>query len=107
MSAVFVDADGVRLRAVVEGPESAPPVLVLHGFTGSAESMAAVSAPLAADHRVARLELVGHGESDAPDDVAPCAMDACSSSLSPGGSLAWVPLKRSIRSTQTNGYMSR
>ena len=77
MSAVFVDADGVRLRAVVEGPESAPPVLVLHGFTGSAESMAAVSAPLAADHRVARLELVGHGESDAPDDVAPCAMDAC------------------------------
>ena len=77
MSAVFVDADGVRLRAVVEGPESAPPVLVLHGFTGSAESMAAVSAPLAADHRVARLELVGHGESDAPDDVAPYAMDAC------------------------------
>ena len=77
MSAVFVDADGVRLRAVVEGPESAPPVLVLHGFTGSAESMAAVATPLAADHRVARLELIGHGESDAPDDVAPYAMDAC------------------------------
>jgi len=77
MSAVFVDADGVRLRAVVEGPESAPPVLVLHGFTGSAESMACVAAPLADDHRVARLVLVGHGESDAPDDVAPYAMDAC------------------------------
>jgi len=77
MSAVFVDADGVRLRAVVEGPESAPPVLVLHGFTGSAESMACVAAPLSADHRVARLELVGHGESDAPDDVAPYAMDVC------------------------------
>ncbi|MCR9094083.1 MAG: 2-succinyl-6-hydroxy-2,4-cyclohexadiene-1-carboxylate synthase [bacterium] len=77
MSGVFVDADGVRLRAVIEGPESAPPVLILHGFTGSAESMACVAAPLAADYRVVRLELVGHGESDAPDDVAPYAMDVC------------------------------
>lgn len=77
MSAVFVDADGVRLRAVVEGPESAPPVLILHGFTGSAESMACVAEPLSVDHRVARLELVGHGESESPDDVAPYSMDAC------------------------------
>lgn len=77
MSAVFVDADGVRLRAVVEGPETAPPVLILHGFTGSAESMTCVAEPLAATHRVARLELVGHGESEAPDDVASYAMDAC------------------------------
>ena len=77
MSGVFVVADGVRLRAVVEGPESGRPVLVLHGFTGSAESMEGVASPLAADRRVARLELVGHGASDAPEAVAPYAMEAC------------------------------
>ncbi len=77
MSAVFLEVEGIRLRAVVDGPGTGRPVLVLHGFTGSAESMAGVAAPLAEAYRVARLELVGHGESDAPDDVAPYAMDAC------------------------------
>lgn len=76
MSAVFVDVEGVRLRALVEGPATGRPVLVLHGFTGSAESMQGVASPLATDSRVARLELVGHGESEAPEDVAPYTMDA-------------------------------
>jgi len=76
MSAVFVDVEGVRLRAVVEGPATGRPVLVLHGFTGSAESMQGVASPLATDARVARLELLGHGESEAPEDVAPYTMDA-------------------------------
>lgn len=77
MSEVFVVANGVRLRAIVEGPETGKPVLVLHGFTGGAESMEGVASPLATRCRVARLELVGHGESDAPEDVAPYAMEAC------------------------------
>ena len=74
---VFVDAKGVRLHAVVEGPEQGTPVLVLHGFTGSAESMEVVARALADRRRVARLELVGHGRSEAPDAVAPYAMEAC------------------------------
>lgn len=76
-SAVFFDASGVRLRAVVDGPQDAPPVLVLHGFTGGAESMQGVARALARDWRVVRLELIGHGESEAPEAVAPYAMDAC------------------------------
>ena len=70
MSEVFVEVEGVRLRAVVDGPNGAPAVLVLHGFTGGAPSMEVVAAALASDYRVARLELVGHGESEAPEDVA-------------------------------------
>ena len=77
MSEVFVEVEGVRLRAVVDGPNGAPAVLVLHGFTGGAQSMEVVAAALASDYRVARLELVGHGESEAPGDVAPYAMEAC------------------------------
>ncbi|MBY0400539.1 2-succinyl-6-hydroxy-2,4-cyclohexadiene-1-carboxylate synthase [Myxococcota bacterium] len=39
--------------------------------------MAGVAAGLADRARVARLELVGHGESDAPDELACYSMDAC------------------------------
>ena len=76
---VFVEAIGVRLRAVLEGETRAavPPLLVLHGFTGAAESMSGVSDSLAGDRRVARLELIGHGRSDAPAASAPYAMAAC------------------------------
>lgn len=72
---VALEAEGVRLCAHVEG-EGAP-LLVLHGFTGDAESMRTVSDALAADMQVIRLELIGHGESDAPDALAPYTMPAC------------------------------
>ncbi len=71
----FVEVEGVRLHAVEEG--QGVPVVVLHGFTGDAESMAPVSRALRDDHRVVRLELVGHGASEAPESPAPYAMEAC------------------------------
>lgn len=92
---VFVEAGGVRLHAVVDAPDPSaapaaqraaggtarPDLLVLHGFTGSAESMESIALRLAAFARVARLELVGHGESDAPGELAPYAMDACAAQI--------------------------
>jgi 2-succinyl-6-hydroxy-2,4-cyclohexadiene-1-carboxylate synthase len=73
----FVDAAGIRLRAVIDG--AGPPIVVLHGFTGDAESMESVSRGLGGEghRRVVRLELIGHGESDAPDAMAPYALSAC------------------------------
>jgi 2-succinyl-6-hydroxy-2,4-cyclohexadiene-1-carboxylate synthase len=50
---------------------------VLHGFTGRAESMEPVAAGLRGAFRVVRLDLVGHGESDAPRDAAPYSMERC------------------------------
>ena len=97
---VFVEAGGLRLSAVLDGPArlaperaagsggsaqevvgSPPELLVLHGFTGAAESMAGIAGPLANFARVARLELVGHGESDAPTALAPYAMAACADQI--------------------------
>lgn len=75
----FVEAVGARLRAVVEG--RGRPVLVLHGFTGDAESMESVSDALRDRHRVVRLELPGHGESDAPRDPSCYSMAACSAQI--------------------------
>jgi 2-succinyl-6-hydroxy-2,4-cyclohexadiene-1-carboxylate synthase len=72
---------GVRLRALREGPgpgaAKGRPLLVLHGFTGDAESMAGVSEALRGDRAVVRLELVGHGGSDAPRELGPYRMGAC------------------------------
>lgn len=80
--AIFVEVEGIRLRVFAAGPENGrTPALLLHGFTGSAESMACVSEPLSRDRRVFRLDLVGHGESDAPANVEPYAMDACVSQV--------------------------
>ncbi len=75
----FVDAGGVRLRAVCEG--EGIPVVLLHGFTGACESMAELAARLRARHRVVRIDLVGHGESDAPRELAPYTMEACIAQL--------------------------
>ncbi len=60
---------------------SAEPVVVLHGFTGSLESMDGVARGLAPDRPVVSIDLVGHGRSAAPQDVAPYRMSACIAQL--------------------------
>lgn len=57
-------APGRSLFVRSEG--SGPAVLVLHGFTGCGESMAGVARALAGRARVLRVDLLGHGRSDAP-----------------------------------------
>ncbi|MDJ0756061.1 MAG: 2-succinyl-6-hydroxy-2,4-cyclohexadiene-1-carboxylate synthase [Ardenticatenaceae bacterium] len=47
---------------------SGPPVLLLHGFTGSRENWRTALPQLAADYRVIAVDLLGHGLTDAPDD---------------------------------------
>jgi 2-succinyl-6-hydroxy-2,4-cyclohexadiene-1-carboxylate synthase len=54
---------------------SGPPVLLLHGFTGSARSWAVHIEALAADHRVIAPDLLGHAGSDAPADPAAYALE--------------------------------
>jgi 2-succinyl-6-hydroxy-2,4-cyclohexadiene-1-carboxylate synthase len=60
----FVEAGGLRLHVALEG--EGPPLLVLHGFTGSSESMEGIATGLRDAFRSVRLDLVGHGRSDAP-----------------------------------------
>ena len=58
-----------------------PAVLVLHGFTGTGHSMEAVSGPLRVQNRVIVPDLIGHGQSDAPDHVDPYRTQAVVSQL--------------------------
>lgn len=55
-------------------PAPRPPVVVLHGFTGSARAMAPLVDRLAGRRLVP--DLVGHGRSDAPADVESYSMAA-------------------------------
>ena len=68
-----MSAGELVLHAVDEGQGS--PVLVLHGFTGSVHSMGEIAAGLRDRHRVLRLDLIGHGESPAPEDAAAYSME--------------------------------
>lgn len=58
--------NGVHLN--VEQAGAGPPLVLLHGFTGSAAGWAEHSEAFAQSHAIAAVDLLGHGLSDAPDD---------------------------------------
>lgn len=74
-----IDAGGVTL--CVESTGGGEPVVMLHGFTGDAASMLPAARGLGGRFEVHRVELVGHGRSDSPDDVACYTMPRCVSQL--------------------------
>jgi len=78
-SAFDVEVCGVRLHVVREGQGT--PVVALHGFTGACESLDGVAERLRDRHCVVRVDLVGHGASDAPRELAPYAIKACAAQL--------------------------
>ncbi len=57
----FVDVAGARVRVREEGPENAPPLILLHGFVVSLESWDGWAKSLSNDYRVIRFDLAGHG----------------------------------------------
>jgi pimeloyl-ACP methyl ester carboxylesterase len=56
---VRVDGHDVHVRQ--DGPEDAPTVVLVHGFSCSMHWFDRVAAELAAEHRVIRVDLLGHG----------------------------------------------
>jgi 2-succinyl-6-hydroxy-2,4-cyclohexadiene-1-carboxylate synthase len=63
--------DGLRLN--VEEHGAGAPLLLLHGFTGSAETWSAFARH--APFRTLAVDLPGHGRSDSPRDAAPYSID--------------------------------
>jgi 2-succinyl-6-hydroxy-2,4-cyclohexadiene-1-carboxylate synthase len=61
-------ADGLRFHVARAG--SGPPVVLLHGFTGSTETWTELQTELADHFTTIAVDITGHGRSDAPDDPA-------------------------------------
>ena len=74
-----LDVGGLSLSVTERG--HGLPVVVLHGFTGCAASMQGTAEALSAGFATVSVDLVGHGASDAPEDVASYAMEACVAQL--------------------------
>ncbi len=72
-------AAGVSLHVEIRG--SGPPVLLLHGFTGSSRSMRATAESLGPEFRSVCVDLVGHGRSEAPSRPDAYAMERCVAQL--------------------------
>lgn len=71
-----IDLGDLHLHAIDEA--HGPPIVLLHGFTGSSENLEELARGLRDDgRRTVRLDLVGHGLSDAPEEIDRYRMEAC------------------------------
>jgi pimeloyl-ACP methyl ester carboxylesterase len=62
----FFDSNGVQIHYIDQG--EGEPVVLVHGFAGSAEALAIRELIVAAGYRVIALDCRGHGRSDKPHD---------------------------------------
>ena len=62
----FFQSDGVRIRYLVAG--HGEPVILVHGWSASAEMWPALMNDLSQDHQVIAMDCRGHGKSDKPHD---------------------------------------
>ena len=74
-----IPVNGVTYRVQVAG--EGPPILLLHGFTGSGDTWAPLVPALAAQYRTVAPDLLGHGETDAPTDPRRYRMERCVADL--------------------------
>ena len=51
------------------------PVVLLHGFMGSSKTWQGFDIKLSAHFRILNIDIIGHGETDKPGNVAPYFME--------------------------------
>jgi 2-succinyl-6-hydroxy-2,4-cyclohexadiene-1-carboxylate synthase len=69
----LIPVNGVRYSVTING--LGPPLILLHGFAGNSENWAPHRAGFGAHFRAISIDLLGHGQSDAPADPARYTMD--------------------------------
>jgi pimeloyl-ACP methyl ester carboxylesterase len=67
----FTASDGVKIHYLEAGKSTGTPVILIHGFSGTANGnwfLNGIADALAAKHRVIAIDCRGHGKSDKPHD---------------------------------------
>ncbi|WP_409471543.1 alpha/beta fold hydrolase [Streptomyces sp. HC307] len=96
-------ADGSHLHVEVHGPEQAPPVVLVHGWTCSTAFWAAQIRALTADHRVIAYDQRGHGRSPASPA---CSTEALADDLEAVLAATLAPGERAVIAGHSMGGMT-
>lgn len=65
----FIEHRGTRMYYCVSGPESAPPIVLMHGWGCNSSTLLSVAAVAEKTHRVYNVDFPGHGMSPEPAEV--------------------------------------
>jgi 2-succinyl-6-hydroxy-2,4-cyclohexadiene-1-carboxylate synthase len=79
-----IEVNGVHIGVIQSAiqAEHAPVLVLLHGFTGSAASWDSLLNDLArSDLRIIALDLLGHGQSEAPEDPQRYSIEHCQADI--------------------------
>lgn len=74
-----IQINGIYVNVETEG--AGPPLLLLHGFTGSVENWKPFLSSWAEKYRVIAVDVIGHGKSDAPADESRYMMQQAAQDL--------------------------
>lgn len=79
MSTQQLSVDGAKYHIEVDG--NGPPLLLLHGFTGSSQNWEPLVPTFAEQYTVVRVDLLGHGQTDAPTNPQRYSMHHAATAL--------------------------
>lgn len=79
MNDTYLTLNGTRYHITRAG--DGPPLLLLHGFTGSAQSLCSHLKSLEQDFSLIAPDFPGHGSSDAPANAARYSIENCTADL--------------------------
>ncbi|MFH8365998.1 alpha/beta fold hydrolase [Streptomyces sp. NPDC018031] len=98
-------ADGARIHVEVHGPDTAPTVVLVHGWTCSTAFWAPVVRDLLPDHRVVVYDQRGHGRSPAAGRDG-CSTDALADDLAAVLTATLEPGRRAVLGGHSMGGMT-
>ncbi|WP_318617675.1 2-succinyl-6-hydroxy-2,4-cyclohexadiene-1-carboxylate synthase [Sporosarcina sp. YIM B06819] len=70
----MVQIRGIDIHVAMNGDDSLPTVVLLHGFTGSTVTWQEVTELFEGKFRTVAIDLTGHGKTAAPEDIARYSM---------------------------------
>jgi 2-succinyl-6-hydroxy-2,4-cyclohexadiene-1-carboxylate synthase len=79
VESMLIAANGIKYHLEMTG--QGPPLLLLHGFTGSVENWQFLLPSFRSRYQVIRLDLIGHGLSEAPREYQRYSLDQAADDL--------------------------